>query len=117
MPSNKPEHLAADMRPPVGTAPEGAQRLADTGTTEDTNATALTAGQMATLLVGSVAIRVVWLAATGGGSDVAATDLALGPYSRFDWIVYGGTDDFVAVQAADGSSAYEAWVWTSSGAR
>jgi hypothetical protein len=118
MPQQHPEHISADMRPPSGSAaPTQEQRLANTGTTESTNATALTDGAMATLLVGAVAVRVAFLAATGGGSAVETTDPIIGAYQRFDWKVSGAYDDFVAIQAADGASAYEAWVWTSSGPR
>lgn len=113
----KPEVQAADCRAPSGASvPTLDDRLAGTGATEDTNATSLTVNEMATILVGSVAVRVAFLSATGGGSSVATTDRALGPYARFDWLVTS-RDCFVAVQAADGSSAYEAWVWTSSGPR
>lgn len=110
--------LAGDVRPPSGaSAPTADQRLAGTGTTEATNATALTSGAMATLKVGAVAVRVAFLGSAGGGSAVVATDLALSPYDRIDWIVQSGKDAHVAIEAADGTSAYEAWVWTSSGAR
>ncbi len=110
--------LAGDMRPPSGAnAPTADQHLAGTGTTEATNATALTAGAMATIKVGAVAVRVKFLGSAGGGSAVAITDLALAPYDRIDWIVQTGKDAHVAIEAADGTSAYEAWAWTSSGAR
>lgn len=107
------QNKAAEMRAPTGDAPKGAQRLAGTGTTEDHNDTALTVGQMATLIVGAAAVRVVWGAAA---ATVATTSLILGANQRFDWLV-SALDTVVSVEAADGSAAYEAWVWNSSGAR
>lgn len=118
MPSDPTVIQAADVRVPSGASvPTKAKTLAGTGTTEDTNDTALTNKEMATLLVGSVAVRVAWHSATGSGSEVATTDLRLPAGGRHDWLVDGAFDDFVSVEAADGASAYEAWVWTSSGPR
>lgn len=94
-------------------APRTTQRLANTGTTESTNATALTNNAFATIRVGATPIRIVWRGSTGTGSNVATTDLILGSYVSVDWLVEAGTD-FVAIEAADGSSAYEAHVYTSS---
>lgn len=117
MAGSKPEQQSADMRAPSGAAvPTAEDRLNGTGTSEDTNATSLTVGEMATIKVGGVAIRINFLSATGGGSSCATTDLILGPYDRMDWLV-SSSDCFVAVEAADGAAAYEAWVWTSSGKR
>lgn len=107
---------AADVRAPVGSVPKAAHRLDGTGTTEDTNSTSLTVGEMATIMNTANPIRVVFLSAAGGGSSVATTSWVLGPYARFDWLV-SSSDCFVACEAADGSSAYEAFVWTSSGQR
>lgn len=107
---------AADVRPPSGASgATAAQRLAGTGATGAENTTALAGGEMATLLVGATAVRVRW----GGSSSVEAdtTDPILPAYGRFDWMVDAAADDFVSVQAADGTSSFEAWVWTSSGAR
>lgn len=103
------------MRPPSGaSAPTAAQRLANTGTAESENATALTVGEMATLLVGAAAIRISF----GGAASfaTATTDPIVPAYGRLDWMV-SSRDCFVSIEAADGSSAYEAHVWTSSGAR
>lgn len=107
---------ASDVRPPSGASgATAAQRLSGTGATGAENTTALAGGEMATLLVGATAVRVRW----GGADTVEAdtTDPILPAYGRFDWVVDSSRDDFVSVQAADGTSAYEAWVWTSSGAR
>lgn len=107
---------AADMRPPSGgSAPTSAQRLSGTGGTGAENSTALKGGEMATLLVGATAVRVAW----GGSSSAEAstTGPILGAYSRFDWMVTTGVDDWVSVEAADGAATFEAHVWTSSGPR
>lgn len=106
---------AADVRPPSGAS--GATALQTLTGTAGTGAesTALTGGQMATIMVGGNAIRVRW----GGSASVEAgtADLIIPAYGRFDWMVTAGIDDFVSVQAADATSAFEAFVWTSSGAR
>lgn len=88
-------------------------RLAGTGTTEATNTTALGPGCLATLMVGAEAIRINFGAATA--PTVATTDLIVPAYGRFDWTVEAQSC-FVSIEAADGAAAYEAWVWTSSGA-
>lgn len=89
------------------------QYLADTGTTESHNPNALAHNQMATLLVGLTSVRVM-LSASGGLSDVVATtDIILGPGSTFTWMVDSLTRH-AYVEAADGASPYEAWVWKSS---
>jgi hypothetical protein len=109
--------LAADVRAPSGsTEPTKRMALAGTGATEDQNNTALTVGQMATLMGGPVAISVVFEAAKGSGSSVATTDLYLVAGGRIDWMVQA-TDAWVSVAAFDESSAYQASVWTSSGPR
>jgi hypothetical protein len=109
---------AADIRPPSGaTAPTQAQRLAGTGVTEAASATALTGGAVATLLVGGTSIRLAFGGAALGVGSVATTDLVIGANYRFDWYVQADSDAFIAIEAADGATAYEAWVWTSSGPR
>ena len=114
--SNDPTVIqAADVRAPSGASvPTLSLLLAGTGTTEATNVTGLTIDAMATLLVGSVAIRVDFGSATAPGC--ALTDHYLAAGARFDWLV-SARDAFVSVEAADASSAYQAWVWTSSGPR
>lgn len=111
---------AADFRPPSGTSPDPSakQRLSASGTTEAGNTVAFTTNAMATLMVGKVAVRVNWSGVAPTGSDVdASTDLYLPPGARIDWQVQSGFDVHVIVEADDGSSTYEAWCWTSSGAR
>lgn len=106
---------AADVRPPSGASgATAAQRLAGTGGTGAENATALTIGEMATLLVGAAAVRVAW--GSSSSVEAATTGPILPAYGRFDWMV-SSLDCFVSVEAADGSSPYEAHVWTSSGPR
>jgi hypothetical protein len=96
-----------------GSAPEAEQRIANTGTTEANNSTALRIGEFATLKNGANAIRVSFRSATGVSTAVATTSLLLGPYERFDWYVKYETQ-FVYAEAGDGASAYECWVWHSS---
>lgn len=109
---------AAIMLSPItgGTAPRAEQSLSGTGTTEATNTTALTVGEYATIKNGPVAVRCVFLAATGTGTSVSATEpFVLAPYEAWNWMVETGTK-FVAIEAYDGATAYIASVWTSSGA-
>lgn len=93
-------------------APRAPTRLAASGVTESSNSTALPIGTRATLLVGAVGVRITWRRATGAASQVAATDINLDAFQAVEWTV---TDDDKAVyiEAADGSSAYEAWLWVS----
>lgn len=109
---------AADMRAPSGASgATAAQRLAGTGATADANTTGLAAGEMATLLVGAAAVRFAFAATEAAAITAASTTSPILPaYGRLDWLV-SDRDTFVAVEAADGAAAYEAHVWTSSGAR
>ncbi len=117
--SDRAVHLDADVRAPSGaTAPYLWQRCAGTGTTADANVTALVAEQWATLLVGATAVRF------GFGADEAAaitacsaTSPCLPAFARYDWVVTAGLDQFIAIEAQDGASAYEGHVYTSSGPR
>lgn len=109
---------AADVRAPSGAAaPTAQQRIAGSGTTEAHNTTKLTAGEMATLLVGKTRVRVAWKGVIGASAQVSSTSISLEPGARVDWLVEKDLDDVVYAEAEDGSSAYEAWVWTSSGDR
>jgi len=96
-----------------GTFPRKEDRLTGTGTTEDLNTTALTVGPYATLLVGNVAVRVVFNNDSTATGQVATTAPIIAANTRFDWEVELGTR-YVHIEAADGSSVYEAWVWQSS---
>lgn len=109
------EKKAAAVAAPIGggDAPRAAQRLANTGTTESHNSTLLALNEMATIMVGAAAIRVSFRAATAGATQVATTDPIIPAYGRFDWLVTPLTA-CVYVEAADGSAAYEAHVWSSS---
>lgn len=107
--------LAADVRAPSGSAvPTLALLLTDTGTTEKTNTVALTIGEMGTIQAGAEPIRIDWGSETAPG--VGTTGFYILAGGRFDWLV-GAEDAFVSVEAGDGSATYEAWLWTSSGAR
>lgn len=91
--------------------PSDTVRLAGTGTTESTTATALTVGSFASILVGANSVRIVWSSATAG--TVATTSPLLPGGSKVDWLVTYGRQ-FVTIEAGDATSAYEAWVWQSS---
>lgn len=117
--SDRAVHLEADMRAPSGAAaPWAPMRCAGTGNTGVANTTALVAEHWATLLVGAVPVRF------GFGVDATAAIVAAtttGPilpaYSRYDWVVTAGLDQFIGIEAADGASAFEGHVYTSSGPR
>jgi len=97
----------------AGDEPRKPKRLAGTGATEDVTDTALAVAQYATILVGAVAVRFTLSANATATGQVATTDPIIPAYGRFDWLV--GNDTIHAhVEAADGTTAYEAWVWTSS---
>jgi len=86
------------------------QRISGTGTTSAASTVALPAGRMATLIAGANAIRF----RLGAAAPTAeATDVYLPAGGRFDWYVTVATA-WVSVEAGDGSSAFEAWVWVSS---
>lgn len=110
-----PSDQSSQILAPVGggSAPVATQRIANTGTTEANNATALTPLSMATLQAGAASIRVSFRGATGVVGAVATTDLLIPAGGRFDWYVTPDTD-IVYVEAGDGASAYECWVWSSS---
>jgi len=93
-------------------APIQTQLLAGTGTTEAHNATALVMGGAATLQAGENAIRVSFRSAAGGAAQVATTSMRIAAGTSVNWYVTK-YDQHVYVEAADGASAYEAWVWTS----
>lgn len=97
---------ATDTRPP--------QRISGTGATEATLPTAaLMTGAMATMTIGAAAVRYRLTNATGLSTQVATTDPILPAYGRLDWLVEADTR-VPYLEAADGSSAFEAHVWTSS---
>ncbi len=103
------------MNGPVGggTFPRAYDRLANTGTTEDSNAAQLPEGPMATILVGAAAVRFSLRKTLAQATQVATTDPIIPAYGRFDWTVTEETR-VIYIEAADGASAYEAWVWASS---
>lgn len=89
------------------------QRLAGTGTTEASNSTALQMGKKGTLLVGAGTVRIVFRSAGGVAASVATTSPLIPAGALVEWDVDSFTKH-VYCEAGDGSSAYEAWVWTSS---
>lgn len=86
------------------------QRLSGTGATGAENSIALPVSRYATLKVAATAVRVRF-GATAPEADT--TDVYLAAGESFSWYVEQNSQ-FVSVQAADGSSAYEAHVWCSS---
>lgn len=94
-------------------APSAGQLLANTGTTEAHNATALRVGAMATLQAGSEAVRISFRTEAGVAAQVALTSMRLAAGTSISWLCTP-YDKHVYVEAADAASAYEAWVWTSS---
>lgn len=97
-----------------GTAPRKEQILANTGATESHNATALTLSKQATLLNSDkCAIRVAFRSAAGLSTVVSTSNVRIGANGRFDWEVLDQSIH-VYIEAADGASAYEAAVWSSS---
>lgn len=105
--------LGPDPSAGAATDPRRPQRLANTGTTESSNANALVENTMATYLNGGTAVRFRFSGKTGQAAQVAATDPIIPPYGRFDWTVEGGTR-VLYIEAADSASAYEGHVWQSS---
>jgi hypothetical protein len=98
-----------------GSFPQRETRLANaTGSTESHNTTALAEGTQAALIVGSVPVRFRMRSAAGLSNVISATGttaaVVLPAYGRFDWEVQTETK-YCYVQAADNSTAYEAWVW------
>lgn len=87
------------------------QTLANTGATESVT-TELPKGVYCTLKVGATPVRVRFSAITGSAL-VGTTDVLFAAGDTYHWIVQDHSK-FVAVEAADGSSAYQVWVWVSS---
>lgn len=113
--SSAAEQQAAGMLAP--TSARGLQQVTGTGATSNATTATLVVGEMATILMGAVACRVGWSATEAGAESAATTTSPILPaYGRFDWLVTS-SDCFVAAEAADGASAYEFSVWTSSGSR
>jgi len=92
--------------------PLGDDRL--TGTTgEDSPASKLRVGCMATILNGGQAIRFSLRGALAGSAQVATTDPIIPANGRFDWTVTPGTT-VPYVESEDASTSFECWVWQSS---
>jgi hypothetical protein len=106
--------LAALVRAPsTGRSfPYNSKHLSGAGTTEDVTDAALNVGEYATLIVGSVAVKVAFDDSSTGSGKVGSDDLVLGPYTRFDWVVDAKTT-YVHTESDDGSSTHHAWVFAS----
>ena len=94
------------------TALNAAFRLNGTGTTEDVDDVAR-GGSYISILVGAVAIRVTINDNATATTQVATTDLRL-PAETLWHHSCSNRERYVHCEAADGASAYEAWVWNSS---
>jgi len=112
--------VASTILAPSGDSPDASgnytrdlQTLSGTGTAESHNARKLTAGSMATLVVGEASVRVVFRSAAGLADVVAIDSMIFAAGSTFTWTVDKYTRH-VYVEAANGTSPYEAWVWRSS---
>lgn len=84
------------------------QRLAGTGTTEDSNSRPLIRGKVHVLYVGAEAVRVRFsgTAALVGAVD-PARDVVYGPWSQVPFVPETDYSVYVYAEAADGVSAYE----------
>lgn len=93
-------------------APVATQLLSGTGTTEAHNATELYVGGQGTIQVGENAIRVSFRTNSGGAAQVGTTSMRIAGGTSVNWYV-DTYSKHVYIEAADGASTYEAWVWTS----
>ncbi len=88
------------------------ERLANTGTTEAVSAASY-GGSYISIQVGAVPVRVTINGNSGSTTQVAATDLRLPAESLWNHAC-SSAEGYVHCEAADGSSAYEMWLWKSS---
>ncbi len=84
------------------------------GTTAEDSTAAMPVGAMCTILVGNAAVRFNLRGTAGAANQVADTDPILAANTRYDYMVTDAST-CVYVQSADGSAAYQVWVWVSSG--
>jgi hypothetical protein len=89
----------------------GPETLEDTGTTEASNSRAFTKDRMHVLSVGAEPLRVLFGPTPGTGSDVPAAGGAIIPANILFTFRAGVGSLYVYIEAADGSSPYEASVW------
>lgn len=109
-PTDRASHL---LGPEGGSAyPAGPGRLAGT-TGEDSPASKLTVGRMATIKNGAQAIRYSLRGKTGQSAQVATTDPILAAYGELHWVVTPSTT-VPYVESEDASTSYECWVYHSS---
>lgn len=103
---------AAIVLAPVGTGSRLGARVDGTGTTEAHNATALTKGAYATI-VSDTALFAVFRGTAGLTTQVTASSAFIIPANTFfSWLVEEGSR-YIYMEAKDGSSAWDAYVWTS----
>ena len=95
----------------IGASHHGPQSLAGTGTTETHNARAFTKDRMHILSVGDEPIRVLFASAPALSTVVPPTGGAIIPAGAQFTFRAIAKAAHVYVEAADGSSAYEASVW------
>jgi hypothetical protein len=91
--------------------PRGPDTLS--GTTGEDSTAAMAVGAYATLRVGASSVRYTLRATAGQANQVATTSRLLPAGTEISWRVEPDTR-VVYVQAGDGSTAYEVWVWRSS---
>jgi len=96
---------------PTSTARFGPETLEDTGTTEASNSRPFTKDRMHVLSVGAEPLRVLFGPTPGTGSDVPGTGGAIIPANIMFTFRAGVGSLYVYIEAADGSSPYEASVW------
>lgn len=87
--------------------------LANTGTTESVNDYALPLREFVTVVVGATAVRMSLQEKAGVSNAVTSTDILLPANGRIDFLVED-ISRFIYVEAADGTSAYQVWIWPSS---
>jgi hypothetical protein len=95
----------------VASASFGPETLEDTGTTESSNSRAFTKDRMHVLSVGAEPLRVLFGPTPGTGSDVPAAGGAIIPANILFTFRASVGSLYVYIEAADGSSPYEASVW------
>jgi hypothetical protein len=97
--------------PMANKSPYSPAILEDTGVTESSNSRPFVKDRMHMLSVGAVSLRVLFGPVPGTGANVPATGGALIPANSLFTFRSGVDALHVYVEAADGSSDYQASVW------